>query len=396
MLLLSGRLHFQLCHRLFATNASELQRWQRRCDRLRQLQCRIKFDPVENFVVRDKTFALPLAAVSPPSCKPSQDELEYLVGFFDGDGCVTMQQDRGSIALQVSQNLDSAEVLVRFRDVFGGGIYHLRHATGTSKAALQWMVCGTTMQHAALLLGSLPSMKHEQLQIAARGIVAKADRIKAAQKLQLLKQKDHEPARFQCSWPYFAGFFDAEGSISIDGLSVGIQLKVGQMNPFVLQELKEFLHRHNLNRWRVNQHLQNLPMLQCSHLATCKMTLQHLLDHGLNIKQKQASLALSLTAENHLEVRDAIFCLNGLQNQYQRLDDKGIARAKEISKVSEQLRNASSQHKHDLLQRKVEELRNEHILQKLIAKCHRLRSGIRQSLREGGLVSSGIDRAAEG
>ena len=383
---LCGKQSLQLCQRFFATNASELHRWQRRCDRLTQLQRRIKFRPVESFTVGDRTFALPLAAVGPPSSAPTREELEYLVGFFDGDGCVSMHGDTGCITISVGQNLDSAEVLARFRDIFGGGVHHQNHGTGTRKALLQWRVYGTTMQNAARLLGSLSSMKHEQLQIAARGKVAKADRSKVAQKLSLLKQKEHKPATFQCSWPYFAGFFDAEGSISIHGCWVGMRLRVSQMNPFVLYELQEFLLWHNLTQWTVNS-LAYCPVLECHHLETCQLTLQHLLDWGLNLKQKQAALALSLSPENHLEVRDAILHLNGLNNQYQRLDNKGIARAKEIQKVSRQLRNASSQEKHDLLQRKVQELREGHILQNLITKCQRLRSGIRQSLKEGGLVS---------
>ena len=334
----------------------------------------------------ERTFQLPLATVGPPSTALAPEELEYLIGFFDGDGCVSMRQDGGCFSLSVGQNLDSAEVLVRFRDVFGGSIGHQSPGTGTCKALLQWRVYGSRVQHAARLLGSLPSMKHEQLEIAARGIVAKADRNRVAKKLSLLKQKEHEPVRFQCSWPYFAGFFDAEGSISIRGHSFGIRLEVGQMNIFVLQELQHFLYQHNLKHWKI-YHCVHVPTLVCQHLATCQLTLQHLLAWGLSLKKTQAALALTLTPGNQSDVREAIFRLNGLQNQYQRLDDQGIARAKEISKISKQLRCASSRENHDLLQRKVQELREEHVLQNLITKCHRLRSGIRMSLREGGLVT---------
>ena len=392
MLLLGARQHFQLCYRFFASNAGELQRWQRRCDRLTQLQRRIKFKPVESFTVGDKIFTLPLAKVDPPTSAPTREELEYLVGFFDGDGCVSMRQNTGRIALELVQSLDSAKVLICFRETFGGGVYNHSQGTGTRKAALRWSVSGATMQHAARLLGSLPSMKHQQLQIAARGNVAKADRHGVAQKLQVLKQKEHKPVTFNCSWQYFAGFFDAEGSISVGGRSGGLQLQVGQLNPFVLQELQHFLQRQNLKRWRLNQHVHYLPSLVCTHLATCQLTLQHLMASGLDVKQKQAALALSLTAENHLEVRESVFRLNGLQKQYDRLDDQGIARAKEIQKVSQHLRCTSSRENHDMLQSKVQELREEHMLQNLITKCHRLRSGIRMSLREGGLVSSRIDK----
>ena len=239
-------------------------------------------------------------------------------------------------------------------------------------------------------------MKHEQLQIAAKGIVAKVDRYEVAQKLQLMKQKEHKPTSFQCSWPYFAGFFDAEGSISIERRFVGIHLRVGQMNPFVLHQLKEFLHRHNLKHWKLSQEAQGAHRLECSHLATCKLTLQNLLDHGLDAKQMQATFALSLTPENHSEVRHAILRLNGFNNKYQRLDYEGVARAKEIQKVSRQLHRASFEDNHSLLQKRVKQLREEHVLQNLITKCQRLRRDMRISLREGGLVRSGINRAAEG
>ena len=330
---------------------------------------------------------LPLATVGPPSTHPSQDEMEYLVGFFDGDGCVTMEKDSGTISLELGQSLKCAKILIRFRESLGGGIYHHSNRTGTKKQTLLWKVSGNTMRHAAEVLSRVPSMKGAQLQIAAWGNWSKEDRTDLSRRLALLKQKEHVPANFHVSWSYFAGFFDAEGSISVVWTGARIRLEIGQMNPFVLDELQNFLHRHNLIGWKVYNYNVWGAKLVCQRFVTCQLTLQHLLSWGLSLKQKQAALALSLTPENHLEVRDAIFRLNGLQKQYDRLDDKGIARAKEIAKVSRQLRNASSQDTHDLLQRKVQELREQHVLQNLITKCQRLRSGIRQSFREGGLLT---------
>ena len=395
MLLLSRGLLLQLCQRLFATNASALQRWQRRCDRLTQLQRRIKFKPVESFTVSERTFVLPLSKAGPSlSACPSQNEMEYLVGFFDGDGCVSMTQDTGRIELQVGQTLDAAKVLIRFRDILGGGVYHLTHATGTKKAMLAWRASGNTMRQAAKMLGRLPSMKQEQLQIAAdgRGSISKEDRAQVSQRMWLLKQKEHVPARFNVSWPYFAGFFDAEGSITINATGATLILQIDQINPFVLKRLQDFLHLHGLHKWKLGEGYGNgcFSKLACSDSATCKLTLQRLLDSGLDLKYKQATLALSLTRQNHQAVREDLFNLNGFNKRYQRLDNEGIARAKEIKKVSEQLRHASSQHSHDTLQRKVQELREEHLLQNLITKCQRLRRDIRVSLGEGGLVSSQI------
>ena len=72
--------------RCFAT-AAEWNRWQRRCHRLTKLQQRITFPELKSIGVKGVAHSLPLKAVGPPERNPTQEELEYLVGFFDGDGC---------------------------------------------------------------------------------------------------------------------------------------------------------------------------------------------------------------------------------------------------------------------------------------------------------------------
>ena len=103
------------------------------------------------------------------------------------------------------------------------------------------------------------------------------------------------------------------------------------------------------------------------------------------MKRKQAELALSLTAETHLEIRDAISSLNGRQGQYRRLDKDGIVRAIEMRKVSAKLRyRMDSGLEYASLQRQIDELRSAHTLQNIISRCSLLRKGMRQALREGG------------
>ena len=364
----------------------KIERLERNCNRLTELTGRIRFKPLNNFTVGDKSYTLPLETLPPPSHLPSQQELEYLAGFFDGDGCVTMTKRTGQMSMSIGQALDSVRVLIRFRDSLGGGVHHQSCRTGTRKAALQWRVYGATMQHAAQVLCKVPSMKRAQLQVAAAGIIGKADRSDVAQKLKLLKQKDHVPASFHCSWPYFAGFFDAEGSITVEGRSLGLYLKVRQMNSFVLQELHSFLHTGELTKWKLRLGSDGCNTLQCTDLATCKLTLQHLLDGGLEVKQRQATLALSLTLGNHKQVRNKVIALNGLQKRYDVLDDAGIDRAKQIQSLSHKCRRASSKQESELLQVKLEALREEHELQTLIVKSKRLRGSIRQLLQEGGFM----------
>ncbi|CAK9046789.1 unnamed protein product [Durusdinium trenchii] len=279
-----------------------------------------------------------------------------------------MEKSHGVIHMKICQSLDSAAVLMRFRDFLGGGIYRHSDRTGTKEATLQWKVHGTTMQHAADVLCKFPSMQRAQLQIAAGGAVARADRSDMIQTLKQLKQMDHVPTTFQSSWPYFAGFFDAEGSITVGGTYVGLHLQVHQKNPFVLEELHSFLLKHKLNKWALHSdNSRGAWKLQCRHRATCQLTLRHLLDSGLDLKKRQADLALSLTADNQMQVREAMFELNGNQNKYGRLDGPGIQRAKEISSVRQQLKKASQQER-ELLEVKLEGLLEEHKLQNLVTK----------------------------
>ena len=380
-----ARFHAQWWQRCFAT-ASEWNKWQRRCNRLSQLQGRIKFPPLTSFTVEGVTHNLPMKSVGPPERHPTREELEYLVGFFDGDGCVTMGAGNGEIHLNIGQNIDSAHVLLHYRELLGGGISRHKIGTGKTKAALQWQICGSKMRHVAALLGQIPSMKQAQLKIAAGGKIAGPRRERIGEQLFQLKQKDHIAKKLACTWAYFAGFFDAEGSVTVHASWVGVQLDVIQINPFILKCLLEFLHDSKLDSWRLLQG-QNSARLVCRDLATSKETLKRLLDHGLLVKQKQAQLALSLNAANHKKVREAVMELNGWQKKYNRLDEEGVCRAKELKSLRAKMHTSSCTKEQELLQGEIQELREEHMFQKLVTKCHLMRKDMRKLLGEGAFVT---------
>ena len=178
----------QSCLMHFSTMAT----WQRRCDRLSALMRRIKLPHLDQFEADGKSFSLPVSTVDPPKDPPKREELEYLAGFFDGDGCVTLNQRSGTISLQIDQRATSAGVLMRFRNAFGGGVYRGRGPAGFNEAVLSWHVRGARMEQAAQLLGSVPSMKQAQLRIAAASANG-MPRNGVAQELQVLKRKDHIP-----------------------------------------------------------------------------------------------------------------------------------------------------------------------------------------------------------
>ena len=381
----SKRLYAQWWQRCFAT-PSEWNRWQRRCNRLSQLQRRINFPPPTSFTVEGVTHDLPMKSVAPPERHPTREELEYLVGFFDGDGCVTMRSGTGEIQLSIGQSIDSAHVLLHYQELLGGGISRHRIGTGKKKATLRWQVCGSKMRYVAAMLGQIPSMKQAQLKIAGDGKIEGQCRERIGEQLFQFKQKDHVSKKLTCTWAYFTGFFDAEGSVTVNPLSVGLKLNVKQINPFVLKRLLEFLHDSGLDRWWL-RHDEKCAQLVSSDLATSKQTLKHLLDHGLLVKQKQAQLALSLNAANHKEVREAVMELNGWQTKYNRLDEEGVRRAKELHSLRVKMRTSSCTKEQELLQGEIQELREEHMFQKLVSKCHLMRKDIRKLLGEGAFVT---------
>ena len=365
---------------------TDLERWQRRCYRLAQLQRRIRFPPLQTLTVHGKTYELPLGSVEPLR-SPSQEELEYLVGFFDGDGCVSMNKATGCIKLMIGQNVDSAEVLLHFRTLLGGSVGRHCASTGSRKAMVQWRVYGSKMTAASETLGRVPSMKQAQLTIAMRGVVANNNRVSVARHLQTFKQSHHVPDQWsECSWPYFAGFFDAEGAIMVHPTRAGLCLEVWQVNPCVLARLLHFLFECGLKAWSLH-HRVSSSVLVCNKLPDIQQTLELLLANGLLVKRKQAELALTLSADNHLQVRDAISSLNGLQGRYKRLDSAGVARAREIRRLKDRLRKISGP-EHATMLSQLHELRAEHKLQKLISRSDLLRKDMRQSLRQGGQVIS--------
>lgn len=340
---------------------------------------------MESFVVDGQTFKLPLPQVAADSRRETRSELEYFQGFFDGDGCVSMNNSTGQVMLVVSQNLDSAKVLLRFRKAFGGGIGRERIQTGVSKASLRWWVTGDVMKKAAGLLASTPSMKQAQLKIACLGTVAHGERSVVGARLQLLKGKNHVPVSLGMSWSYFAGFFDAEGYICVPACCHTIRLYVKQVNPHVFETLLKFLHANNLFCWVLYPQSGHFS-LQCQNMACSKATLTRLLDHGLSVKAEQAKLALALTTSNHMETRESISRLSGLQSRYRRLDANGALRAKELQRLWDRLRRMQSVGEKAVLRQEIDRLKEEHAVGNLEAACQTIREDIRSLLSKGAHV----------
>lgn len=367
----------------FCFGSSSVDKVQRLCEKLEQLQSRVVCLRLTSFTEGGEVYQLPVKAAMPRAAPPTRKELEYLVGFFDGDGSVSLNGKRG-VSLQVDQNIDGARVLLRFRSVFGGGIYHSHHATGRTKAVLKWKLTATRASAAAHLLASVPSMKQAQLEIAAQGKALPEDLSMHARALDALKSRDHRPAGLECSWAYLAGLFDADGCIVVRPQIAGMTLALVQKNQFILACVQEFLHQQEsvCQLFKDRSYIA----LVCTNLATCKQMLKKLLMNGLDVKKEQAQLALTLTATNHVQLREQLSKLKGHQGRYQRLDEAGVNRAKEIHKMRNKLGRSSSQQAKVKMEEELQALVHEHSREKLLCKARMLKLDNRKLLREGATI----------
>ncbi|CAE7938792.1 Alkbh3 [Symbiodinium sp. KB8] len=257
--------------------------------------------------------------------------LEYLAGFFDGDGCVSCVSGLSGCKLVVSQSYDQAEVLMLFREAFCGSIGREHRGMGLRNPKLQWIACGDSARRAARLLAPHSIAKQKQLLIAARWPDSKCCREECEAKLQALKKHD-SAVTGPCSWSYFAGFFDAEGCISQSGAGASLVLDVSQKYPLVLKCLGDFLSRClGIDaRFRKARASPMLYSLRTCGMSDCKRILQRMLGAGLLCKAEQAELAQGLTKQNAAQVCAQLTCLTGNQQFGKTLNGAGHERARRI------------------------------------------------------------------
>ncbi|CAE7758071.1 TIF3H1 [Symbiodinium sp. CCMP2456] len=227
----------------------------------------------------------------------SNGRLPYLSGFFDGDGCV----------------------LMLFHESFGGSIMLQHPGLGLRKPTLRWRACGQSARRAAQLLAPRSITKRKQLLLAAEWPAAKSHRTECRAELRALKEYDSAVAG-PCSWEYFAGFFDAEGSVAQQDEAATLVLQIGQKHPRVLKCLREFLARR----------------LGKGGTVAKSGILQQLLAAGLLRKSKQANLVLGLTSETAAQVSNELGHLSGNQKFGHRLDTAGHDRARKIKNAQRQ------------------------------------------------------------
>ncbi|CAE7502948.1 USP [Symbiodinium sp. CCMP2592] len=356
---------------------ASLQQLQRRFDRLRQLQNRLCLPAAGHIDVCGRRYCLPLSAEHARPCKQVPPRvLNYLAGFFDGDGCVTVC--RSSIRLQVSQTESNGAVLFLFRNIFGGSITREHHARGLRRPSVQWFVTGGTCRQASALLSTGTSCKRSQLAIASLWPQERSLRAEAAGRLKLLKQQAHEEASCP-SWQYLAGFFDAEGCITV-GPRVCVRLAIKQKFPPVLHAIQSFLAHNGIGCEVYETHGE----LVVSVTEASKRLLAKLLRSGLRVKREAARLALQTCSGNLVKVRSDLHEMVGNQGRYRRLSTDGLDRGNEIRRIQDRLRYRYLKGKHhSQLESQLLVLQEDHKLKCAQERLLQIRFDIRSFISQG-------------
>ncbi|CAE8649193.1 unnamed protein product [Polarella glacialis] len=364
------------------------QRLQRQWDRLIGFFRRLKWPLLTHFSAFGKLYELPVcaqkAAVDLPEYNgQSVQQMEYMVGFFDGDGCVTTMNGSTSCRLSVCVAFDSGEIPILFHRAFGGAIYRAASGRGPAKPAISWVVTGRAAKLAAARLRELRSIKKPQLDIACFWPDQAIDQPAQAHALRLCKHRDLSESQLGCSWAYLAGFFDAEGYISVSATSASMRLEIAQKHPailnvicrFLLDELPNFC---NCVRVKGQYHILNITGKDAARIVLTRM-----LAAGLLLKRREAEIALTLSQASHMTVREQLSQLSGNQSRYKRLDSEGITRARSITRVTVKLwHNSRSGKLRPELKFELGELKQAHALGCLQARVRLLRKDIRALLRE--------------
>ena len=364
-----------------STYDRDLARYQRYHMRLYGLLKRIVRPTLESFQTDGVKYCLPLRAADAINEDCTENELAYLSGFFDGDGCVHLTK-AGTLLLQMSQSLKGVDVLLRFRRAFGGGIYRKTDGCGFSQPTFYWSLTGTRTKRAATLLARHSYTKEAQLRMAMNGNVAKENRRQVQRQLKDLKTAKQVSQNSSVTWAYLAGLFDAEGHVQVPVKCNSICLHINQTYDKILHVLVSFLEDEGLNSFEIYP-LRNAFSLQCARTNVSMQTLQQLLLHGLSLKRDQAQIALQLNANNRWEVRETLFQLSGQQNRYKRLDRHGMETAAKINQLQANVRRCQDQIESKLLNKELQLLKEEHELQKLKYNCSLMSFDIRRMLNEG-------------
>ena len=359
-----------------------LQQIQRRIGAVKRLQNTLELPPLSEFEAFGRKYLLPLKACQPEMAEVPVERLQYLAGFLDGDGSVSSNGMRPTITIGVSGC--SAEVLVLFRDVFGGGVYRGHRGKGLARPTLQWRIAAIgACSLAAKSLVDYAVVKRAHLKLVANWPSERQQRNLAALALSDLNDQNSPDTNesVDLSWGWLAGFVDAEGCIGIPADRHGFTFAIAQKHTPVLEKIGTFLKANGIECASVYPSGQDGFCLGVSTQRELLALLDRLLQNGLLLKRNQAETALNAGDLSHTELRNRMAAGAGNQKRYSRLDSDGGQRACEIRLLREKIQNSS---KVDMSQlKKLQLLREEHEFQNSITVYSTLRSDTKLLISQG-------------
>lgn len=171
------------------------------------------------------------------------EALQYAAGFFDGDGCVTINHgarcsQMGRVVVEFTQSCHGWVALERLKATLESqsGInckmYNMK-SVGNRQPRKMLRVLGLAVP---LLLSHHSYLKRAQLETAAQyeqsfGLDAKLE-------LEALKRQPHAAITKELAIPYVAGFFDADGCVMIRKRAYTICAEASQKYPAICEALQ--------------------------------------------------------------------------------------------------------------------------------------------------------------
>ena len=357
----------------FSSTELESLRLQNR--ELRSQIAAVHWPPLAAFAAHGRIHSLPCRCPTGNQNQPDEAVLQYLSGFFDGDGCVEPTSVHSGCSLRVVQSYDSPEILLFLQESLCGRIYSANRGRGLMKPTLRWYVGGQEARHVARLLASRSITKKRQLELAARWPSDRLQRGAAAEEMQCLKHYDSS-VDGACTWAYCAGFFDADGCFKWSGAK-SFCLSFSQKFPTVLHCIRRFLLDETAARCRLRRASSGVFELDTGCMASTKQILEAMLSAGMLRKAAQARLALSVTRMNSDQIRAAMTELVGNQCFGRRLDQEGLERARKIIRSRQKGQYLLAQGQHDAAETKfleTESLKQKHELLKAKAEHDQLQA----------------------
>lgn len=106
-----------------------------------------------------------------------REEIVYLAGFFDGEGCVSVFKQGPKLVVAAVVTGTHEDSIVRFQRAFGGYVMRTKPNTRLNyKAQYQWRAQGTCALDAISAMLPFLTVKHPQAEVALRWPTAERTR----------------------------------------------------------------------------------------------------------------------------------------------------------------------------------------------------------------------------